>query len=239
MQAIIDKDNGRHFGSSPADAGPLATDLSPRPHPRCHRQGHAQGRRLAARHQPAILRPDLDLRRPLHRPARRLRLHRRPPLPRRHARRRPEVPLDHPSNVLPALPNADDLAITQTYLDLYLTTPKSQQDTHWIEPTRAQVDSVVNLKTLTPTDPRLPWWWCDALFMAPPVYARMFAVTGDSKYIAYLDENFKATSDLLYNKQEHLYARDANYLTRTEPNGKLMFWSPRQWLGHGRHRPLL
>ncbi len=29
MQAIIDKDNGRHFGSSPEDGGPMATDLSP------------------------------------------------------------------------------------------------------------------------------------------------------------------------------------------------------------------
>src|ERR1700722_7926209 len=29
MQAIIDKDNGRHFGDSPADPGPVAKDLSP------------------------------------------------------------------------------------------------------------------------------------------------------------------------------------------------------------------
>jgi unsaturated rhamnogalacturonyl hydrolase len=29
MQAIIDKDNSRHFGDDPADPGPLATDLSP------------------------------------------------------------------------------------------------------------------------------------------------------------------------------------------------------------------
>ncbi len=48
---------------------------------------------------------------------------------------------------------------------------------------------------------------------------------GDHKYIAYLDENFQKTSELLYNKQEHLYARDATYLNKTEPNGKLMFWS--------------
>ena len=29
QQAGIDKDNSRHFGDSPADPGPLATDLSP------------------------------------------------------------------------------------------------------------------------------------------------------------------------------------------------------------------
>ena len=33
----------------------------------------------------------------------------------------------------------------------------------------------------------IAWWWCDALFMAPPVWARMYAATGDRKYIDYLD----------------------------------------------------
>ena len=42
------------------------------------------------------------------------------------------------------------------------------------------------------------------------------------------------TSDLLYDKQEHLYARDADYLTKTEANGKKMFWSRGQWMGDGR-----
>ena len=111
------------------------------------------------------------------------------------------------------------------YLELYLTAPKDKQDTHWIEPTRADLDSIIALDTLKPGDPRIPWWWCDALFMAPPVWSRMFLATGERKYIDYLDLNFQRTSDLLYNKQEHLYARDAAYLTKAEPNGKLMFWS--------------
>ena len=53
----------------------------------------------------------------------------------------------------------------------------------------------------------------------------MYAATGDRKYIGYLDEEWAKTSDLLYDKQEHLYARDADYLTKTEANGKKMFWS--------------
>ncbi len=52
----------------------------------------------------------------------------------------------------------------------------------------------------------------------------MYAATGDRKYIGYLDEEWAKTSDLLYDKQEHLYARDADYLTKTEANGKKMFW---------------
>ena len=71
----------------------------------------------------------------------------------------------------------------------------------------------------------IPWWWCDALFMAPPVWSRMYAATGDRKYLGYLDEEWAKTSDLLYDKQEHLYARDADYLAKTEANGKKMFWS--------------
>src|SRR6266481_4855998 len=54
---------------------------------------------------------------------------------------------------------------------------------------------------------------------------RMYAATGDRRYIGYLDEEWAKTSDLLYDKQEHLYARDADYLTKTEANGKKMFWS--------------
>jgi len=64
-----------------------------------------------------------------------------------------------------------------------------------------------------------------ALFMAPPVWAEMYKVTGDRKYITYLDAEWAKTSALLYDKDEHLYARDSSYLTKTEANGKKMFWS--------------
>lgn len=221
MQATIDKDNGRHFGSSPADGGPLAKDLSSALTPAAIDKAT---RKVAdwelSTNQPyfdqvwtsaalytgfmAASRSTGD---PKYRDAMLT------------MARKFDFQLHN------RIPNADDEAIAQTYLDLYLTEPKDKQDTHWIEPTRADLDSVIDLKTLKPGDPRIPWWWCDALFMAPPVWARMSATTGEPKYIAYLDENFKLTSDLLYNKTEHLYARDATYLTKTEANGKPMFWS--------------
>jgi rhamnogalacturonyl hydrolase YesR len=129
--------------------------------------------------------------------------------------------------------NGDDQSIGQMYLELYLTTPKDKQDTHWIEPTRAALDAVIDIKrgpdagieTTTSKDVKIPWWWCDALYMAPPVWARMYAATGDHKYIDYIHANWQMTYDLLYNKEEHLYARDATYKMKTEPNGKLQFWS--------------
>jgi rhamnogalacturonyl hydrolase YesR len=120
------------------------------------------------------------------------------------------------------LPDADDQSVGQTYIELYLL----KKDPAMIAPTRAELDALlpephVSKKAGKP----LVWWWCDALFMAPPVWSRMYAATGERKYIGYLDEEWAKTSDLLYDKQEHLYARDADYLTKTEANGKKMFWS--------------
>ncbi len=94
-----------------------------------------------------------------------------------------------------------------------------------IAPTRSDLDAVMKLKTLKPDDPRIPWWWCDALFMAPPVWARMYTATGDHAYIDYLDTQWKQTSNLLYDQDEHLYARDESYKSKREPNGKQVFWS--------------
>ena len=119
------------------------------------------------------------------------------------------------------LPDADDQSVAQTYLELYLL----KKDPAMIASTRAELDALLPEPHVSkkPGKP-IVWWWCDALFMAPPVWSRMYAATGDRKYIAYLDEEWAKTSDLLYDKQEHLYARDADYLPKTEANGKKMFW---------------
>ena len=61
--------------------------------------------------------------------------------------------------------------------------------------------------------------------MGAPVWSHMYVATGERKYVDYLDEQWKKTSELLYDPQEHLFARDKTYLTKTEPNGKKMFWS--------------
>ncbi len=47
----------------------------------------------------------------------------------------------------------------------------------------------------------------------------------DGKYLDYIDREWWKTSSLLYDPQEHLYFRDATYLSKTEPNGQKMFWS--------------
>ncbi len=69
------------------------------------------------------------------------------------------------------------------------------------------------------------WCWCDALFMAPPVWAAVGKLTGDPKYLNYVDEEYQATIDYLFDKQEHLFYRDGRFFERRSKNGKKIFWS--------------
>ena len=68
------------------------------------------------------------------------------------------------------------------------------------------------------------WSWCDALFMAPPVYAKLYAMTGDKKYVDFLNREYRATYDFLFDKEEHLFYRDSRYFNKKEANGKKVFW---------------
>ena len=115
-------------------------------------------------------------------------------------------------------PHADDQALGHAFLDLYRIKP---------EPLRlADTQAIMDRLVARPDDPKKPvWWWCDALFMAPPVLARMSAITGDKKYLEYLDREWTITYDALYDKKEHLYFRDARFLTQREKNGRPLFWA--------------
>jgi unsaturated rhamnogalacturonyl hydrolase len=118
----------------------------------------------------------------------------------------------------PRVPNADDGAIGQTYLDLYFR----YHDPAMIAPIRERMDAVMAL----PDDPEKPlWWWCDALFMAPPVLAKLSRATGDRKYLDFMDHEWWITSHLLYSPETHLFFRDRSYLDKHEANGKSIFWS--------------
>ena len=68
------------------------------------------------------------------------------------------------------------------------------------------------------------WNWCDALFMAPPVLMRLYALTGEEKYLDYMDREFWATSDYLYSPEHKLMFRDDRYFKKKTTNGKAVFW---------------
>lgn len=70
------------------------------------------------------------------------------------------------------------------------------------------------------------WWsWCDALFMAPPTFAKYAEISGELKYLDKMDELWTITHDYLYDKDEHLYFRDDRYFSQKSPGGKKIFWS--------------
>jgi unsaturated rhamnogalacturonyl hydrolase len=115
-------------------------------------------------------------------------------------------------------PHADDMALGRSYLDLYLET----RDPMRLADTKAILDRLI----VRPDDPeKLLWWWCDALFMAPPVLAKMSAATGDRRYLDYMDREWWQTAASLYDPTGHFYFRDSRYLTQKENNGQKIFWS--------------
>lgn len=127
----------------------------------------------------------------------------------------------------PRFDHADDIVINQTYLDLY----RIKKDKKMLQPT---IDAAERLKKETGREVErhgITWWWCDAIFMAPPTLARLARITGDNSYLDLNDRFFQETYDRLYDKQEKLYARDASYLInekgegKREANGKKIFWS--------------
>ncbi len=123
--------------------------------------------------------------------------------------------------------HADDIAICQTYINLY----RLKKDRRMIQ---ATIDTVRKMQTVPGNEARshqISWWWCDALFMAPPVLAKLSATLNDPSYLVLNDSLFRQTYRLLYNTDEHLFARDASYLVsaagegKRERNGKKIFWS--------------
>lgn len=118
----------------------------------------------------------------------------------------------------PRFAHADDEAIGLTYLTLYAESRKPGE----LSPTRDGMDKLL----ARPDDPaKNLWWWCDALYMAPPVLAQLSVATGDRRYLDFMNHEWWITSGALYDPAEHLYFRDDRFLTMHEANGKKVFWS--------------
>lgn len=112
--------------------------------------------------------------------------------------------------------HADDLACGQAYLDVYMIEKKPDM----LLGIQQAIDSLM-------TDPkpgRSDWWWCDALYMEPPVLARLANITQDNKYYDYLQEKYWDSTDFLYNKVDSLYFRDKSYFNVLTTNGKKVYW---------------
>ncbi|MFI3269850.1 MAG: glycoside hydrolase family 88 protein [Rikenellaceae bacterium] len=113
--------------------------------------------------------------------------------------------------------HADDHAVGQMYLNL----ADQFGDEKYYRPTQEQFDMIMTGKRAD----AYHWHWCDALFMAPPVWCRLAKVTGEEKYLDYMDLQYHKTYDELWSSEESLFYRDKKFFTQHEANGKGVFWS--------------
>ena len=94
--------------------------------------------------------------------------------------------------------HADFIAVAQVYLDLYNKYGQERMIWHtlartdWVIGHPAKGNLELDYSRIESLD---RWSWCDALFMAPPVYAKLYAMTGDKKYVDFLNREYRATYD--------------------------------------------
>lgn len=122
-----------------------------------------------------------------------------------------------PRNML----DADNLAMGAVYQELHAHSGEAGE----IAPLRQRLDYNLPYLARTPVPRKLVWWWADALFMAPPVLARMSAQTGDPAYLRAMDVQWWRNHDRLWAAEHGLFWRDERFPVRRTRNGKPVIWA--------------
>jgi rhamnogalacturonyl hydrolase YesR len=94
----------------------------------------------------------------------------------------------------------DDHCAGQVYTELYLI----NKDKKMIQPTQKTFDHMM----ADSKQGRDEWYWCDALFMEPPVLARLSAATQDRRYLDFMNILWWDTAELLYDWECAIFFRD-------------------------------
>lgn len=144
-----------------------------------------------------------------------------------------------------SLYHADELCVGQFYIDMY----RKNGDRAMIDSTIKRVNWIMD----NPADSSMAhsnkqsWTWCDALFMAPPVYVNIAEIIsekgisffedrgvyenimrGEKKtsddYLTYMHKEYQRTYKHLYDESERLFFRDDSYFNKREANGAKVFW---------------
>jgi len=117
--------------------------------------------------------------------------------------------------------NADNYCCGQTYIDLYRIDKKEER-------VKDITTCLNNIISNTQND---AWSWVDAIQMGMPVFTKMGVLSGDNKYFDKMYAMYSFTKNNhggngLYNKQEHLWWRDKDFVPPyKEPNGEDCYWS--------------
>lgn len=118
--------------------------------------------------------------------------------------------------------HADELCIGQFYLGMYDRYKKHAM----LHAVQERVDWIMThpADTCMRYSNKQCWTWCDALFMAPPVYAHLARITGKAGYLEFMHTHFLQTYHHLYDRTNHLFFRDDSYFGKQEANGTKVFW---------------
>ena len=123
--------------------------------------------------------------------------------------------------------HADDICVGQTYVDM----AERYCDSLMMQATLHRALEIAENPSSAPLSKRDEngkydrWSWCDALFMAPAVYAHLYTLTGNKILLDYMQSEFRECTDSLYDRDEHLYYRDCIRAEMREPNGSKEFWA--------------
>ena len=121
---------------------------------------------------------------------------------------------------------ADDICVGQSFIEMY----RLFGDKRMLQPVMERAYYIANHPSEAPLQKKDPlgaeerWSWSDALFMAPPVYAALYSITGDRVYLDYLDSEYRECVDSLYDKEHALFYRDHRRIPLRESNGAKQFW---------------
>lgn len=139
---------------------------------------------------------------------------------------------------------ANLLTCSQTWLESYMISKKKSK----INPT---IEHLEKQGSRNPATEPLTYYYedlrryCDAIYVCPPVYAMLSKVTGNPKYLAWMDAIFWDIYGELYDTDAHLFYRDQRFIYqsgapkpaeiqnerdsskpyRVSPNGKKVLWS--------------
>ncbi len=120
---------------------------------------------------------------------------------------------------------ADDHTVGQMYFELF----RKYGDKKMIAPTKERLDFIMNNPSKQPITldnyKHLErWTWCDALFMAPPIWAKLSNETGDKKYSDWMMKEYEVTRKHLFDEDENLFYRDNSYIGKLDDGNKI-FWA--------------
>ena len=129
--------------------------------------------------------------------------------------------------------HADDHAVGHAWLDIYAMDPSRKER---LKPFVERFDEILAEPRTEPLDYRQKddgsgpavtdrWTWCDALYMAPPTLARLYSMTGDERYLQFLEKEYRYTYDQLWDADSGLFFRDTRFLDSRTERGKKIFWS--------------